>query len=191
MLKYLVPRIPLSDIPALLRFTFLGALIAGCYGVVHDQITYSIGPEYFHNFKFQQFANADLGLGTRVYVATIGFLATWWVGAIVGWILARRLLPNQPRQVARQQIMQGFAVVFATGIAAGIGGFAYGFWRGPDADYSAWQATLQQYHVIDQWKFMRVGYIHNASYLGGLIGLILTFFILRPARSDPPAKTPS
>ncbi len=191
MLKYLIPHIPLKDIPALLRFTFIGVMIAGCYGVLHDQITYSIGPEYFHNFKFQQFDYADLGLGTRMHVATIGFLATWWVGGIVGWILARRLIPNQSRQIASRQIMQGFAIVFATGILAGLLGFAYGLWRGPDADYSAWQRALQQYRVSDVWNFMRVGYIHNASYIGGLLGLVLTFFVLRPAKLDSAASAES
>lgn len=94
MLKHIIPQIPLADLTALLGITFLGALIAGGYGVLHDQITYTIGPEYFHNFKFHQFAYADFGFGDRVFATTIGFLATWWVGLFVGWILARRCLPN-------------------------------------------------------------------------------------------------
>ena len=181
MLKHILPRIPLADLPAILGFTVLGALIAGCYGILHDQITFTVGPEYFHNFKIHQFSYADFGFGDRIFAAFIGFLATWWVGLIVGWILARRCIPGQPRAVARKQIYLGFAVVFATGFLAGLIGYAYGTWRGPNADYSAWQSVLSAHHVDDQYSFMRVGYIHNASYIGGFIGLVLTYFVVRPA----------
>jgi len=189
MLKYIIPRIPLADLPALIGFTVFGALIAGAYGILHDQITFTIGPEYFHNFKFHQFAYADFGFGDRIFASFIGFVATWWVGLIVGWILARRCLPNQQRSTARKQICLGFAVVFATGFLAGVVGYLYGVWRGPDADYSAWQSALAQYNVSDHWSFMRVGYIHNARYIGGLAGLLLTYFVVRPANTDPDSDT--
>ena len=42
MLKYLIPRIAFADLLAIIGVSLLGALIAGGYGVVHDQITYSI-----------------------------------------------------------------------------------------------------------------------------------------------------
>jgi hypothetical protein len=180
MLKYIVPRIPLADLPELLAVTLAGALIAGGYGVLHDQITFSIGPEYFRNFKFDKFSWADLGLGERIFVSCIGFLATWWVGAIGGWILARRILWTCPKRTAYRRIGAGFSLVFAAAALAGLLGYLYGLWRGPNADYSAWQPTLQHYRVSDVWSFMRVGYIHNAGYIGALVGLLLTYIAVRP-----------
>jgi len=165
----------------MLGLALLGSLIAGAYGVVHDHITYSIGPEYFTRFKFDQFRWANLHMGNRIFVSCIGFLATWWVGLIVAWVLARRLLPNQSRRVAIQKTFKGFAIVFATGFLFGIGGYCYGLYLGPDADYSAWSAALNRLGVSDHWAFIRVGYIHNAGYLGGLAGLVLTFLLLKPA----------
>lgn len=164
----------------MLGLSLLGSAIAGSYGVAHDHITYSIGPEYFTHFKFEQFQWANLGMGNRVFVSCIGFLATWWVGLIVAWILARRLLPGQRRRVAIQKIFKGFAIVFVTGFLFGVGGYCYGLCRGPDADYSVWSAPLNRLGVSDHWAFIRVGYIHNAGYLGGLVGLVLTFFLLKP-----------
>ena len=178
----IVPRIPPADLPALLAFTLASALIAGCYGVVHDQITFSIGPEYFRNFKFHQFSYADPGLGERAFVSCVGFLATWWVGAIAGWILARRLLSTCSKAVAYRRFRAGFLIVLTTAASAGILGYLYGLWRGPNADYSAWQPTLQQYNVSDVWPFMRVAYIHNAGYLGALAGLLLTYIAIRPGK---------
>lgn len=47
----------------MLGLCVVGSLIAGTYGILHDQVTYSIGPEYFTRFKFEQFAWADWGAG--------------------------------------------------------------------------------------------------------------------------------
>ena len=184
MLKYLIPSFPARDLPVILGFALLGSVVAGAYGVIHDQITYSIGPEYFTNFKFDQFHWADLKMGDRVFVSCVGFLATWWVGLIIAWILARRMLPNQTRHVACRKILKGFAIVFGTGLLFGAGGYVYGLFRGPNADYSAWAGAFERLGVTDHWAFMRVGYIHNAGYLGGLTGLVLTFFLVKPEKID-------
>jgi len=180
MLKYLVPRIALADLPPIVGVAMVGALLAGSYGVVHDQITYSVSSEYFTNLKFKQFSYADAGLGDRVFVATIGFLATWWVGFIIAWFLARRMIPNQPRMHAYRQILRAFGIVFSCGLMFGIGGFAFGLWRGPDADYSSWAWAFRQYSITDAWSFVRVAYIHNASYVGGLVGLVAALVTIRP-----------
>lgn len=180
LLKFLVPQLPLRDLPIMFGYALLGALLAGAYGIVHDQVTYSIGPEYFANFKFKQFHWANLGLGDRPFVSCIGFLATWWIGIIVAWVLSRRMIPNQTGKVACRKILQGFVIVFATAFLFGVIGFLFGLFRGPDADYSNWNWAFDEYEIMDQWAFIRVAYIHNAGYVGGVVGLFLTFFLVRP-----------
>jgi hypothetical protein len=184
MLKYLIPRIAFADLPSLIRVSLIGGIIAGLYGVLHDQITFAISPEYFTKLKFEQFHYADFGLGDRVFVTTIGFLATWWVGFICAWFLARRLIPRQPRRHAYRQIRNGFACVIAFGLSFGIIGYAYGLLRGPDADYSAWTWAFREFKITDTWSFVRVAYIHNAGYLGGLIGLLVALVLIRPKRDQ-------
>ncbi len=180
MLKYLVPNIALKDLPVMFRITLLGSVIAGSYGVIHDNITYLIAPEYFTHFKFEQFQWANLQIGDQFFVSCIGFLATWWVGLIVGWVLARRMLPNQSRHVIYQKTLKGFGVIFGSGLLFGVIGYIYGLARGPDADYSTWAVKLDYLGVSDHWAFIRVGYIHNAGYVGGFIGLVLTYFLVKP-----------
>jgi len=85
MKSLLYPKLRLDLLRRMLGYAVLGALIAGCYGVLHDQITYSISAEYFTRLKFLQFHYADFRFPARVFVAEIGFLATWWVGLIAGW----------------------------------------------------------------------------------------------------------
>ena len=158
----------------------VGAVIAGIYGICHDQLTYSIGPEYFTKLKFEQFRYADFGFSERVLVGEIGFLASWWVGFVIAWILARRLIPGQPRSVAYRQIAKGFGIVFGCGLAFGIFGFVYGIWRGPEGDYLDWEFATRHLGLSEIWPFARVAYIHNASYLGGLVGMIAALIFVRP-----------
>jgi hypothetical protein len=168
----------------MIRIGLVGGVVAGIYGVVHDQITYTISPEYFTKLKFAQFRYADLGFGDRVFASTVGFLATWWVGFIAAWFLARRLIPRQPRDHAIRQIRNGILCIFTCGVAFGIAGYGYGLWRRPDADDSSWTMLFRELKIVDTWAFVRVAYIHNAGYLGGLIGLVVALLTFRPrARS--------
>lgn len=139
MLRFLIPRIALRDLPPMIT---VAVVVAGIYGIVHDQITYTISPEYFTKLKFDQFHYADIGLSDRVFVAAIGFLATWWVGFFCAWFLVRHLIPEQPRSHALRQISIGVAIVFVCALLSATIGFGYGLWRGPSADYSFWNPML-------------------------------------------------
>ena len=75
--------------------------------------------------------------------------------------------------------------MLACGLMSSALGFAYGLWRGPDADYSSWAGIVARHQVTDTYSFVRVAYIHNASYLGGLIGLIVALLAIRPQRMPP------
>lgn len=183
MLKYLVPQIEVTDLPPMFGMAALGAIIAGVYGILHDQVTYSIGPEYFTKLKFQQFQYADFGLGDRVFVSCIGFLATWWVGFIIVWFLSRRLIPDQDRGTAYRGIFKGMAIVFAAGILAGAIGYAYGMTLDADTNYEKWQPVFSRLQITDPTGFLRVAYMHNASYLGGFVGFIIALLVIRPRSS--------
>ena len=70
----------------------MASVIAGIYGVINDQITFSISSEYYTKFKFIQFNlanenNIDKIKFPRIFVAIVGFLATWWFGLVLGFIL--------------------------------------------------------------------------------------------------------
>lgn len=181
MRDLLVPRISGIDLLPMIIVAACGAIIAAVYGVAHDQLTYSISSEYFTEVKFKQFSYVDFGFGDRVFVCFIGALASCWMGLVIAWFLARRLIPNQPRGRAVRQIGMGFAIVFGCGILFGFLGYGYGIWRGPNANYDVWLWETRYYKITDIWAFVRVAYIHNASYLGGLVGLIAALWVLRPA----------
>jgi hypothetical protein len=177
----LYPKIRLDWLPALLGYAVLGAVLAGVYGILHDQITYSISPEYFTRLKFSQFHYADFGLPPRILVAEIGFLASWWVGFFAAWFIARITVPAFPPAVTFRRTVHGFFIIFAFTFAASIVGYALSLVHG--SDYSGWEELASTLGVLDLPSFVRVAYIHNASYLGGLIGLIAAILYLRKLKN--------
>jgi hypothetical protein len=40
----------------MLAIAAAGGCIGAIFGIVHDQVTYTLGPEHFTRFKFDQFA---------------------------------------------------------------------------------------------------------------------------------------
>ncbi len=179
-MNLLFPKFNWRLLPGMLLVAVIGALISGAYGVVHDQITYSISEEYFSKMKFEQFDYADFGWPVRWFVAEIGFLATWWVGFFGGWFLARIAFPVWPFRIAFRKVMSGFLIMLACGLAGAIGGYLWGLWR-MDA-ISPWVGMAEDLGIVDVGAFTRVGYIHLAGYVGGLVGLIGSIVALLRAR---------
>ncbi len=173
MLRYVFPRISWADLRWMLGIAAVGAVLAGMYGVLHDQITYAISPEYFTKLKFQQFDYADLGLGDRALVVTIGFLATWWVGFIAAWFVARLVVPGRRRAEAMRHFAMAAACLVIVAFGAGVLAYLYGLWRGPDIVTLSWKTALRQLGIVDREAFVRVAIIHSASYVGGLLGFLL------------------
>lgn len=145
----------------MLGYAVLGGILAGLYGILHDQVTYSISHEYYTNLKFVQFHYTDFGLPPRIFVAEIGFLATWWVGFIAAWLLARITVPAFNRPAAFRYTLRGFGIILTTALLACIVAYILGALHGPD--YLAWEPFEFTLRLSDLPSFVRVAYIHNAS----------------------------
>lgn len=166
----------------MLGYAVFGGLLAGFYGILHDEVTYSISPEYFTRLKFAQFHYADFGLPPRVFVGEIGFLATWWVGFFAAWFMGRITVPGFSRKAAFRHNVRGFQIVFVCALAASMAGYALGVLHG--TDYTGWKNLAARLRIVDLRGFVRVAYIHNASYLGGLAGLVVAIFYLLRRKSS-------
>jgi hypothetical protein len=165
----------------MLVIAFIGGLVGGLYGVFHDQVTYSLSPEYFTRMKFEQFRTADFGYPERVFVAEIGFLASWWVGLLSAWFFARLAIPAWPPGLARRKIAEAFGIILLTAFSLGVLGYFVG---GTDPGTSRyWKNICESVGVMDVRSFVRVGYIHFGSYIGGVVGLLAGLLYLLRAKS--------
>lgn len=146
-----------------------GCLIAGLYGAVHDQISYTVSPEYFHSFKFDQFG-IEGDIRNRFGAAVVGFLASWWVGLIIGVpILLIGLVVPGHRAYARHFLI-ACLIVIGTALVMGLGALTYGFVAYSDGNIPDW---AQRETVKDQLSFARVGLLHEFSYDGGYTGMVI------------------
>lgn len=163
----------LNKIFILILIIILAPLIGGLYGILHDQLTYSISPEYYTKFKFYQFGLMDEGNeaifpNPRIHVSQVGFLATWWMGLPIGLFLGLVGLvhPSSKQMfwVTLKAILLTVLIAFATGLI----GLAFGKLYLAEAGVNWWLPE----NLIDRENFIAVGSMHNFSYLGGLTGLI-------------------
>jgi hypothetical protein len=157
----------------LLLIIGLAPIIGGLYGILHDQLTYTISPEYYTKFKFYQFGLVDMGNeaifpNPRFEVSIVGFMATWWMGLPIGLILGLvGLVHNNNKQmfkVTMKAILITMIVAFITGLI----GLAFGKLYLAEKGVDWWLPE----NLIDTKNFISVGSMHNFSYLGGLFGLI-------------------
>lgn len=100
---------------------FISILLAGLYGILHDQITYTIAPEYFTKFKFDQFGFGPAWFGgDRWTVVVIGFLATWWTGILIGLGHGLTGLIFKDHRSMRKAIQKSILIIFCILPAMGI-----------------------------------------------------------------------
>lgn len=179
MRNYLYPKAGFVEIWQAFKISLAGALLAGVFGIIHDQVTYSISPEYFTRMKFDQFHPADFGFPPRVFVAEIGFLATWWVGWIASWFLAR-LAWSKFENPARK-VFRALVVIVVITAAFAIAGYLTGpsFYE----DRIDWHEDLRAIGVTDLEAFTRVAGVHWCSYAGALVGWVAMMIrmIITPA----------
>lgn len=166
--SFFYPNLPRGDVGRALRLALAGMLVAGVFGALHDQVTYTISPEYFTRMKFGQFAAWDFGWPRRAFVSVIGFLASWWVGLIAAWFLARLAMPRF--REPGMKVMRAMACIVGCAVALGIlGGFA------GEAIYArrdGWKDALDAMGVTDHRSFQRVAGNHLGTYAGAFIGWV-------------------
>lgn len=175
-LKHLFPNANGSQLRAIAGFALASAGVAGLFGALHDQITFTISPEYFTRMKFDQFSHTDLGFPIRIRVAMIGFLATWWVGLIAGWFLARVAVARHDRESAGSWVLRSVCWIIAAAVLAGI----LGYFLGPELfpKLQEWNESLQAMGVTDHATFEQVAGIHSGAYGGALVSWLVALIVM-------------
>jgi hypothetical protein len=114
----------------LLIYVLLGVLavaVAGFYGIIHNQISYTVSPEYFTKFKFRQFGFVDMQLPERVRASVVGFLASWWMGIPIGLLVGAAGFIHKGYRRMFKVSLWSFAVVVVFTLLFGLCGLFYGY----------------------------------------------------------------
>lgn len=156
-----------------LRIVLLCIAAAVAYGLIHDQITIRISPEYF-TVLHPRILPEDFPL-TGLALAW-GVLATWWVGLILGIILGMACCAGKRPKLSARDMLRPIGVLLLI-MAAGA---ALSGWTGYE---------LMSYHLIEPSTYIVEtvqpghitgviidGFTHMASYALGFAGGIVISF---------------
>jgi hypothetical protein len=168
-----------GKLPVFFLLLGIAALSAALFGAVHNQLSYSVGPSYFEALKFPQFG-IPADMSARLGAALVGAKASWWMGLLVGlpaFVYGLAAVPRSETYFAAGLGAIGLVVVLATfaallglvgGIAADATGLLDPFLTLPEGPVRS--------------EFLRAGFMHDASYVAGALGLLLAFWPMRRGR---------
>jgi hypothetical protein len=145
--------------------------VAGVFGVLHDQISYTVSPEYYTKFKFIQFGLTESALPDRLRAAQVGFLASWWMGVPLGLLTGIAGFIHRDARVMQRALGWTLLVMLAFVLVFALCGLVYGFFQTADFDLAVYSGWFVPNGLVDARRFICVGYMHNSAYLGGALAI--------------------
>jgi len=182
----------LLKLAVLVGLILAAPVLAGAYGAIHNQVSYTVAPEYFTRFKFAQF-HINPVLSDRLGAALVGWWASWWMGVPIGMILAPvGLFHRTPRRMLAESL-RAYGVVVAVTLVVGLSALLVVSVAFEDRELVASYGRMAPEGVVHRAAFVRAGIMHDFAYLGGAVGLLvgLGFAVVRVVRlrnrpPDPP-----
>ena len=146
-------------------FVVIAPVIAGAYGAVYDMIVYTFAPDFFIDYRFQQFEIGEK-ITPIVGAAIIGFSNSWKVGIPIGLILGSLTYLHKNIQKTFRYMIISYSIIIATSLI--YSGFAL-FAMQDQLNGSVYSgASSHLNHTVKVILNM-----NNYAYTGSLIGTIL------------------
>jgi len=148
----------------------LACLLAGTYGALHNQISYTVSREYFTEYKFRQFQISP-SIPERTGAAVVGWRASWWMGLLLGFILLPIGLVIRGAREYFLAMTCVFGIVTLTTLLCGLFALMGAYFL---VDEGFAEVSFRHHEGVEnRLAFARAGVMHNGSYLGGGVGLFV------------------
>jgi hypothetical protein len=152
----------------------IAIVLTGLYGMVHNQISYTVSPEYFTKYKFLQFGLVDTPLPERVRASMVGFLASWWMGIPIGFLVGVCGFIHEGHWRMFKVSLWSYVIVMGFTLVFGLCGLLYGWLRTRTINIADYQNNwFIPDDVVNLRRFLCAGYMHNSSYLGGTLAILV------------------
>ncbi len=143
----------------------LGVVVAGLYGIANNQVTYTLSPEFYREYKFLSFGVQDIPGSDRLRVAAVGWLASWWVGLVIGVIITLPGIFSFNADI-KWLFFLYVAIIFSGCFLGGLGAYLWSNY----GNVPFVLLSLNKGHLYNH-----VGFIHVGVYVGAAFGLIVAF----------------
>ena len=148
------------------RIVVLGLAVAIGYGIVHDQVSVRIAPEYLI-LAHPRIIDSD---SPTLIALAWGVAATWWVGLPLGCLLAAAARAgSRPKVSARELVRPALLLVLAMAAISGIAGIV-GHLLGKEGVIYILEPLASQIPAERHAPFLGAFASHLAAYAAGLIG---------------------
>ncbi|MFT3920678.1 hypothetical protein [Cloacibacterium sp.] len=167
---------------AIILIAILSALIAGIYGIIHDQITFTISSEYYTKYIFLQYNLVQVEgdsriIHPRILVVLVTFLSTWWFPLISGLIIVIfNLIQNTWKMFLKTSVLAMLISSLITVFSAIIG-FILGsliISKLPKYYFADWCFIPDK--LNDYENYITAGTMDAFNFFGGILGLIVAIF---------------
>lgn len=153
--------------PLQIIFLAIGGTIA--YGIVMDQITIRICPEYFTVAHPHILNTGSLTLLALAW----GVVATWWAGAIAGVAFALAARTGSPEKLAWRHFVRPVLVLLAVMAACAVAAGFAGDWMALTGQIPAVQAWGSLLPMEKHPPFTADLFAHAMSYFVGAVGALI------------------
>jgi len=160
--------------PILIAFA---CLLAALYGALHNQVSYTVAPGYFDDFKFIQF-RIDDAFHNRIGAGLVGVYASWWMGVVIGLPVYLIALRVKGTQAFVKAFCQAALFVVCITLSIGLLGLAATVYL---VDPDLLLELSPNRPTQDPLAFARAGAMHDFSYIGGIVGLMVGLWTTRRA----------
>ena len=161
----------MSRLKAFLTFLLLAIIAAGIFGIIHDQISYTVSSEYFTRFKFRQFGLLDPDIPERIRAGIVGFLASWWMGIPLGLLSGIGGFLQRSPELMRRALLSSLPLIVSFSLLFALGGLVYGYFQTTTFDLGTYGGWFIPEGLEEPRRFLCAGYMHNAAYLGGALSI--------------------
>ena len=107
----------------------------------------------------------------RVRASVVGFLASWWMGIPIGIPVASAGFLQRDARQMRRALIWSLAVLVAVTLLAGLAGLLIDWLVTRDLATVRGLSDFVRSGVQNPRAFLRAGFMHDASYLGGVLGI--------------------
>ncbi len=166
----------------------LAMVAAVLYGILNDQVTITLSPEYFTVFKRQQFGLLLEAMGLmdappRLQAMAIGTAATWWFGLFLGVIVSLFGTLGRAPSLTTRGFIRVIGLVLAVAAMISVLFGAAGYVLAPRIPGFGTASIVENWPFLhgirEQRRAFAVGFWHDEAYLGGVVGTVVACVYVR------------